>query len=89
MKRVYLVLLSLTALICGCEEDVYNPYPPLEVEELVYADPDATVQTKNLLENMRELSKAGKTMLGHQCSTLYGIGWSGEAGRSKVYRIYI
>lgn len=87
MKRVYLVLLSLTALICGCEEDVYNPYPPLEVEELVYADPDATVQTKNLLENMRELSKAGKTMLGHQCSTLYGIGWSGEAGRSDIKSI--
>ena len=26
----------------------------------------------------------GKTMFGHQCPTLYGIGWSGEAGRSDI-----
>ena len=87
MKRIYLVLLSLTALLSSCEKEKYNPYPPLKVDELVYADPDATVQTKNLLENMRELSKSGKTMFGHQCSTLYGIGWSGEAGRSDIKSI--
>lgn len=87
MKRIYLILFSLAVLLCSCEDEVYNPYPPLEVDELVYADPNATVQTKNLLDNMRELSKAGKTMFGHQCSTLYGIGWSGESGRSDIKSI--
>lgn len=87
MKRIYFLCFLLTAFICSCEDQVYNPYPPLEVDKMVYADPNATAQTKNLLDNMRELSNAGKTMFGHQCSTLYGIGWSGEAGRSDIKSI--
>lgn len=87
MKRFYLLLLSLAALFCGCSREVYNPYPPVQQETKVYVDPDATAQTRNLLDNIDRLSKEGKTMLGHQCSTLYGIGWSGEAGRSDIKSI--
>ena len=66
---------------------MYNPYPPQKMEEKVYADPDMTKQTKNLLDNMDKLSKQGKTMFGHQCSTLYGIGWMAEEDRSDVKSI--
>ena len=84
MRRICYSLMPLLMLLCGCKEDVYNPYPPVEPEAVTYADPNMTEQTRNLLENMRRLSKEGKTMFGHQCSTLYGIGWSGEAGRSDI-----
>ncbi len=84
MRRICFSLMSFALLLCGCKEDVYNPYPPVEPEQVTYADPDMTEQTRNLLDNMKRLSEEGKTMFGHQCSTLYGIGWSGEAGRSDI-----
>ena len=84
MRRICFSLMSFALLLCGCKEDVYNPYPPVEPEQVTYADPDMTEQTRNLLDNMKRLSQEGKTMFGHQCSTLYGIGWSGEAGRSDI-----
>lgn len=87
MKRIYILLLWLAALFCACSREVYNPYPPVQQEAKVYVDPDATAQTRNLLDNIDRLSKEGKTMFGHQCSTLYGIGWSGEAGRSDIKSI--
>ena len=87
MKRINLLLLSIAALFCACGKEVYNPYPPLQPEDKVCVDQNATLQTRNLLDNMDRLSKEGKTMFGHQCSTLYGIGWSGEAGRSDIKSI--
>lgn len=87
MKRFCLLFLLLSLTLGGCRKEVYNPYPPQQMEEKVYADPDMTQQTKNLLDNMDKLSKEGKTMFGHQCSTLYGIGWSSEEGRSDVKSI--
>lgn len=84
MRQTCFLFLSLAVLLCSCKEEVYNPYPPLEVDEPAYADPDMTRQTRNLLDNMARLSREGKTMFGHQCSTLYGIGWSGEQGRSDI-----
>lgn len=87
MKQVYLVLLSFAALLCGCADDIYNPYPPRKPEEKVYVDPEATLQTRNLLDNMDRISKEGNTMFGHQCSTLYGMGWRGEADRSDIKSI--
>lgn len=84
MRRICFSLFLSSVLLCSCKEDVYNPYPPVEPEEVTYADPDMTEQTRNLLDNLSRLSKGGKTLFGHQCSTLYGIGWSGDAGRSDV-----
>lgn len=84
MRRIFLSLFLSAGVLCGCKEDVYNPYPPVEPEEVTYADPDMTEQTRNLLDNLGRLSKEGKTMFGHQCSTLYGMGWYGDAGRSDV-----
>lgn len=84
MRRMCFSLMPLLMLLCGCKEDVYNPYPPVEPDPVTYTDPNMTEQTRNLLENMSRLSKEGKTMFGHQCSTLYGIGWSAESGRSDI-----
>lgn len=58
----------------------YYPQPaPFTV-----VDPDATILTTKLLANMTANAKAGRTMFGHQCSTLYGIGWYGDENRSDI-----
>lgn len=83
-NRARNLLFAALLLSYGCEEAPYNPYPPFKADEKVYSDPDMTQQTRNLLDNLSELSSQGKTMFGHQCSTLYGIGWSSQEGRSDI-----
>ncbi len=45
------------------------------------------MQTRNLLGNLRSIAENGGTLFGHQCSSLYGIGWSGDVDRSDVKSI--
>src|SRR5213076_2945336 len=46
-------------------------------------DADATKETKNLYQNLYELSK-DHILFGHQHATQYGHGWFGEPDRSDV-----
>lgn len=79
-KFLYLPLLALAA----CSDIADRDYPAPQPAPAVVTDPNATVQTQNLLRNLRRIAEDGGTLFGHQCSTLYGIGWSGDAGRSDV-----
>lgn len=44
---------------------------------------ELTVETRNLLENLKEISSQG-FMFGHQDDPLYGVIWEGDSGRSDV-----
>lgn len=84
MKYKLLSVALATTLCAACQvlpdTGAYYPAPA----EFVAVDPQATVLTANLLKNMTANAKAGKTMFGHQCSTLYGIGWYGDKNRSDI-----
>ncbi|MCC5928014.1 MAG: beta-mannosidase [Cyclobacteriaceae bacterium] len=52
----------------------------------VYAEPidiRATIETRNLLTNLREIAKKG-IMFGHQDALAYGVNWKNKKGRSDV-----
>ena len=51
--------------------------------QIEIADKNATVETKNLLQNLRNLDK-NQFLFGHQDDLAYGVNWRYEAGRSDV-----
>lgn len=82
MKRL-LVWIS-ACLAAGCSDIASDDFPKPQPAPFAVSDPDATEQTRNLRDNLRRMAETGRTLFGHQCSTLYGIGWSGDADRSDV-----
>ena len=78
-----IILLTSWAMI-GCSDIADRDYPQRQPDPVAVTDTQATEQTRNLLENLRTLAQNGHTLFGHQCSSLYGIGWSGDADRSDV-----
>lgn len=85
MWKHLLFLVLLTA--GGCKDIADRDYPQPQPEQAVTSDALATTQTSNLLQNLRKIAESGGTLFGHQCSSLYGIGWSGDADRSDVKSI--
>ena len=84
MKKLqYLLILSLAAVV-GCSDITDVDIPEPETSEFAVTDTQATPRTQHLLKNIRRMAASGKTMFGHQCSTLYGVGWNGDADRSDV-----
>lgn len=49
-------------------------------------DKKATLETKNLYQNLQQLSREG-VMFGHQDGLAYGMGWKYEEGRSDVKEV--
>lgn len=82
MRRLIFCFLCLAATGCDDAADCVPAAP--EPAPFAAADASATLQTRNLRDNLRTLSESGLTLFGHQCSSLYGIGWSGDADRSDV-----
>lgn len=82
MRKSLLCLLAVVSAACNDITD--REYPAPEPAPFTSTDADATAQTRNLLKNLRALAAEGKTLFGHQSSTLYGIGWTGDANRSDI-----
>lgn len=81
-------ILYLSWLIAaGCSDIADREYPEPQPAPAATTDSQATVQTRNLLGNLRSIAENGGTLFGHQCSSLYGIGWSGDVDRSDVKSI--
>ena len=81
-------ILYLSCLVvAGCSDIADREYPEPQPAPAAATDSQATVQTRNLLGNLRSIAENGGTLFGHQCSSLYGIGWSGDADRSDVKSI--
>lgn len=81
-------ILYLSWLVAaGCSDIADREYPEPQPAPAATTDSQATVQTRNLLGNLRSIAENGGTLFGHQCSSLYGIGWSGDVDRSDVKSI--
>ena len=81
-------ILYLSWLVAaGCSDIADREYPEPQPAPAATTDSQATVQTRNLLGNLRSIAENGGTLFGHQCSSLYGIGWSGDVARSDVKSI--
>ena len=74
-------------VVAGCSDIADREYPEPQPAPAATTDSQATVQTRNLLGNLRSIAENGGTLFGHQCSSLYGVGWSGDADRSDVKSI--
>jgi len=48
------------------------------------SDPKATPETKALFENLKEIGRQPKMLVGHQNTNVYGSGWTGDPDRSDV-----
>lgn len=81
--RNLLLCLALAAAV-GCNDLTDRDYPQPQPAPEATTDAQATPQTRNLLRNLRRTAESGGTLFGHQCSSLYGVGWSGDADRSDV-----
>lgn len=86
MKKPSVIFLSFI-LLAGCSDIADRDFPTPEPAPAAVTDPQATVQTARLLANLRTTAESGRTLFGHQCSSLYGIGWSGDSDRSDVKSI--
>lgn len=82
-RILFLALLSTT----GCSDLADREYPKPQPAPPSVTDAQATPRTANLLRNLRRIADEGHTLFGHQCSSLYGIGWSGDDDRSDVKSI--
>lgn len=51
--------------------------------QVLPADKNASLETKNLYQNLVKISKSG-TMIGHQDDLAYGVNWAYEDGRSDI-----
>lgn len=83
-KQILFLSLLATA---GCSDIADRDYPAPQPAPAAVTDEQATTQTANLLRNLRSIADGGHTLFGHQSSSLYGIGWSGDADRSDVKSI--
>lgn len=88
-KFITTILFSVSFLTCfscqkgGSGTDLNNPGDEINNVELSMVDPEATPATKALYANLWLMQKKG-VMFGHHDYPSYGVGWSGDAGRSDV-----
>ena len=85
MKTVFLPLLLVAPLLCGCGEK-NNPEPENPQEETVVlhlADANATAETKALYSNLWAIREKG-WMFGHHDDLMYGRKWYGTEGGSDT-----
>ncbi len=78
-------------LILACFDNVILSQEPgglalANPEEARLVDDRATAETRALFLRLRQLAKT-KMLFGHQDSTAYGVGWSGEANKSDVKEV--
>lgn len=83
-KQILFLSLLATA---GCSDIADRDFPAPQPAPAAVTDEAATAQTANLLRNLRSIADGGHTLFGHQASSLYGIGWSGDADRSDIKSI--
>jgi hypothetical protein len=57
-----------------------------EAQNLLPADPRATVETVHLFQNLKKLPDKG-FLFGHQDDLAYGVGWKYESGRSDIHDV--
>ena len=57
------------------------------IESIPTVDRAATDETKALFINLWTLGRTNHTLFGHQDTTLIGVGWIGEPGRSDVLEV--
>lgn len=83
-------ILYLSWLVAaGCSDIADREYPEPQPAPAATTDSQATVQTRNLLGNLRSIAENGGTLFGHQCSSLYGIRLVGRCrplGREEYLR---
>lgn len=68
----------LFMILAGCS--------PVKQKEVETVESYHTVETENLLSNLKKIADKG-FMFGHHDDTLYGIGWEDEEGRSDVQSV--
>jgi len=78
MRKIYLGLFTMAFFTFSCQAQKDIISGP--------ADKNATVETKNLLKNLKKLTSKG-IMFGHQDDLLYGVGWQNEDGQSDVRKV--
>lgn len=62
-------ILYLSWLVAaGCSDIADREYPEPQPAPAATTDSQATVQTRNLLGNLRSIAENGGTLFGHQCS---------------------
>ena len=76
MKQIVFLFLVMTLTACNNQRGSQGSS----------ADPQATVETKNLLSGLKSLTDKG-IMFGHQDDLAYGIGWVYPEGESDVKRV--
>lgn len=81
-KKIILITLSTVFMMFACtaENESYKFQKALNIS---LVDSNATFGTSALFYNMQKLAEE-KIIFGHHHSTAYGVGWSGEEGRSDV-----
>lgn len=71
--------LGVITLLAGATALGAEDWPPA-IPRLV--DSKATPQTRAMYLHLQQAVKAGRILIGHQNSTLFGVGWRGDAQRS-------
>lgn len=73
LRLITMILASNSLMACG----------PAQKSQKDEGAPTRTVETEQLLANLKKVSARG-FMFGHHDDTNYGIGWDGDEGRSDV-----
>ena len=72
MKLKYAFIISISSFQFSCK-----------AQKMGLVDKDATIETKNLYENLNKIKEKG-FLFGHQHALAYGVNWKYENGRSDV-----
>ncbi len=81
MMRSTAAVVVLHLVLAGCG----SSRPAVE-REATLVDPNATLETRALFVNLRELSR-DHLLFGHQDDLAYGVTWKREPGRSDVHDV--
>ena len=74
----FFVGIFIILFIASCSSKSGREHTVVQLQEK-----ELTIETRNLLENLKEMSSQG-FMFGHQDDPLYGVIWEGDSGRSDV-----
>lgn len=84
MTKLTTILFLFVALVfANCGTKYITAPGNLQSSAIKLVDENATLQTKALYFNLKQLSKT-HTLFGHQHATEYGHGWAGDTDRSDV-----
>lgn len=71
---LFLIGITISCSSCSSDDDVTTD--PINEEPVdPDPDPDPSPSAVNLLNNLRENANQGKVLLGHQATTIAGVGW--------------